>query len=748
MQTDISNTIFQQAIAFVTQTNKPLFLTGKAGTGKTTFLKYIRENCFKKLAVIAPTGVAAINAGGVTIHSFFQLPFGMYIPTHPDMWGGVDSNIYNKNQLLGKLRLNASKRELLRELDLLIIDEVSMVRADLLDAVDTVLRSVRRRLHEPFGGVQMLYIGDLFQLPPIVKDVERDLFHSIYNSPFFFDSKAIRELPPVYLELKKIYRQRDAGFIQILNNVRNNCCTEEDLHQLHAYYRPEFSPSSGDGYITLTSHNYKADSINREQLDKLPGKPSRYEAEITGDFSEHAYPAPRQLQLKEGAQIMFIKNDKGETRRYYNGKIGIIKRIDEKKSLIYIAFPDEPGSLELELETWKNIRYKYEQEKDEIKEEEMGSFTQYPIRLAWAVTIHKSQGLTFEKAIVDAGASFAAGQVYVALSRLTSLQGLVLRSRITPRNILTDSQVQEFSEHETSEEALREMLQSAQLDFIRQSLLETFDWKRLLEKMQQFITASSIKSIPDKQKEMEWLNTVKEALLQQQEVADKFKMQLERLLQAGDEKGYSLLHERTGKAADWFMTSLEEKCNKPIASRIEVLKIKSKTKKYVKGLRELLVVFMRKTGQVKQAATVTDSLRQSLRSNDFMDQATALYQPVEIHLPEELTPPPGPEKGATRRISLALYRAGKSIKQIAAERNLKRGTIEEHLITFIASGEVDVHSLVSSEKLKAIISTLEADPNLRSAGIREKLGPDFSYGEIRAVMLHWQREHATEKTAG
>ncbi len=402
MLSDPHNPVFQLAVQFVNQTARPVFLTGRAGTGKTTFLKFIRENSFKKMAVVAPTGVAAINAGGTTIHSFFQLPFGPFIPTPQFGWNPEAPGYTDPNSLFRNIRFNASKRELLQELELLIIDEISMVRADMLDAVDAVLRHFRQQPLVPFGGLQVLYIGDLFQLPPVVSKEEWNLLQQHYASPFFFDAQVIRQAPPVYLELNKIYRQNEAEFIRILNNIRNNRMEPEDLERLHDYYQPEFMAPSNDHYITLTSHNAKADNINREELGKLRGHQHTFEATVTGEFNDKAFPAEKMLTLKDGAQVMLIKNDKGEARRYYNGKIGVIKKITEEK--ILISFPDDPDDLTLEKETWKNIRYNYNKEKDKIVEEELGTFSQYPIRLAWAITIHKSQGLTFEKAVIDAGA--------------------------------------------------------------------------------------------------------------------------------------------------------------------------------------------------------------------------------------------------------------------------------------------------------------------------------------------------------
>lgn len=345
MSSDTSNSLFQKAIAFVNQTDRHLFVTGKAGTGKTTFLKYIKEHGFKKMAIVAPTGVAAINAGGVTIHSFLQLPFGTFIPTETSYWSGYSGEVNTRATLLKNLRLKAEKKRVIEELDLLVIDEISMVRADLLDMVDTVLRAVRRR-PEPFGGVQVVYIGDLFQLPPVVKPDDWQVLKDHYNSPFFFDAHAFGATEAVIIELKKIYRQNDDHFIHILNNIRNNCCTQSDFEVLNRRYNPDFTPSKKENYIVLTSHNSKADAINRSELLKLPGKLHHFEATIKGEFSDRSFPADKILELKVGAQIMFLKNDKGDIRRFYNGKIGTVKFIEE--ALITIAFPNEAETLDIE----------------------------------------------------------------------------------------------------------------------------------------------------------------------------------------------------------------------------------------------------------------------------------------------------------------------------------------------------------------------------------------------------------------
>lgn len=743
-QTDTSNIIFEQAVTFINQTNQHLFLTGKAGTGKTTFLRYIREHCYKKMAVLAPTGVAAINAGGVTIHSFFQLPFGTYLPTLKTIWGGEFQNIYNKNQLLGKLRFNSSKRDLIRELDLLIIDEISMVRADVMDAIDAVLRSVRRRPHEPFGGLQLLFIGDMFQLPPVVKDNEWEMMSEFYNSPFFFDAQVVKEALPIYIELKKIYRQSDQEFISILNNVRNNTCTEEDIERLQQNFHPYFTPDRHEGYITLTSHNYKADAINQQELDRLPGKMHKLEARISNEFPEHAYPVDKLMYLKEGAQIMFIKNDKGENRRFYNGKIGIIDRIDEYDKKIFVAFPGEKDLLEVDMETWRNIRYQYDNEQDEINEEELGTFSQYPIRLAWAVTIHKSQGLTFEKAIVDAGQSFAPGQVYVALSRLTNLDGLVLKSRITPASIMTDERILQFAEQEEPQERIQRVLEDAQNIFTEQSLLQAFEWDKLTDAWQQHIEAFNHRMLPDQDKAVALSKEIQISLLKQQGTAAKFTGVLQELMKEG-KTAYERIHERTGAAAAWFAKDLEDQVILKITKHIDEEKVKSRTKKYIKELKEILLTMMRKKLQVQQAAAITEGLAMSLDRKQLMERVSKLHTPFEIRPEGTADVPKGKAAvGESKRISLQLFKEGKSVAEIASTRSMAASTIEGHLAEFIPTGEIEITALISKDKLDVLLKEVVQHPEATSSVLKEKLGASFSYAEIKAAILF----HKTGGKAG
>ncbi len=418
------NEMFNLAYRFVTETGENIFLTGKAGTGKTTFLKYLKSHCVKNLIVAAPTGVAAINAGGVTLHSLFQLPFHPFLPTHS-----------NKEDLLRKMKFNKQRLALLRKMEVLVIDEISMVRCDVIDAIDTLLKSVRRNYNLPFGGVQLLCIGDLHQLPPVAQNHEWNILQEYYASPFFFDSLAVKEQQPVLIELNKIYRQKEESFVNLLNQVRINKMTDEDFEMLNDRYIAAFRPAYNEKYITLTSHNNQANIINNSEIGKLSTPSFIYEAEIKGDFPESMYPADASLMLKKGAQVMFIKND-GIEKRYFNGKIGVVSEISADKILV-----DCDGIvISVGKDAWDNNRYSLNRTDGKLEQEVIGTFTQYPLRLAWAITIHKSQGLTFDKVMIDAASAFSGGQVYVALSRCKSLGGIVLLNKI-PAHAIKDNEL-------------------------------------------------------------------------------------------------------------------------------------------------------------------------------------------------------------------------------------------------------------------------------------------------------------------
>ncbi|HVU93838.1 MAG TPA: helix-turn-helix domain-containing protein [Puia sp.] len=737
MLTDVANAEFQLAVQYVNQTARPIFLTGRAGTGKTTFLKYIRENSFKKMAVVAPTGVAAINAGGVTMHSFFQLPFGPFLPRVSGGWNPEQPGFSDANTLFRNIRFNAAKRELLLELELLVIDEISMVRADTLDAVDTILRHFRQQPLLPFGGLQVLYIGDLYQLPPVVSPAEWDILKGYYASPFFFDAQVIRQAPPVYLELKKIYRQKEGRFIEILNNIRNNRASWEDLERLHDHYQPEFMTPKGENYITLTSHNAKADAINQEELSKLRGRSRAFEASVTGEFNDKAYPAEKTLTLKEGAQIMLIKNDKGEVRRYYNGKIGTIKGMAEDK--LTIEFPEEPDELVLEKETWKNIRYAYNRERDEIEEEELGSFRQYPIRLAWAITIHKSQGLTFDKAIIDAGASFAPGQVYVALSRLRGLEGLVLRSRIPSTSISTDPRVVFYVEDRQAEPAAAQ-LEQEQIAFIGETMRKAFQWDRLVDQLQDHYTGYAHRKIPGREAAVVMARRWLDRCLAQKEVAEKFIRQLDQLMPGAQKDGYRQLSERAAAAAGYFLNQLETELIAPLQEHIGELRGKAKLRKYLQEIQALKGVVARKKQQMEDAVKIVEGLREGLDAGRLLtglegerkSRAEAPSEPASAAVAGRAA------RGDSNKLSLQWFREGRSIAEIAAQRELTVSTIESHLASFIFTGEVSVKELVDERKVEAILSVVRVLGTGSLGPIKSRLGDGYSFAEIRAVVNHFR----------
>lgn len=725
---DGQNELFRLAVSFVCYSHQSLFLTGKAGTGKTTFLKYIKNHCHKKMAITAPTGVAAINAGGVTLHSFFQLPFGAFLPEAGSVWGTGPQQFYNKKQLLSKLRLRENQREVIKSLELLIIDEVSMVRADLLDAVDAILRSVRRRPYEPFGGLQMLFIGDLYQLPPVVTAEDWQSLSGYYASPFFFDAKVLQEAPPVLLELQKIYRQNDPGFIHLLNQIRNNQCTDRDLEQLHQSYKPTFIPKEKSGYITLTTHNKIANQLNESALNRLPGKTIEIKAHIKDDFPQNAFPADEILRLKTGAQIMFIKNDKGEKRRYFNGKIGTVKSIDERNKKIEVAFPDEEESFFVETETWDNVRYEYDKANDELKEKTLGSFVQYPIRLAWAVTIHKSQGLTFDKAVVDAGRSFAPGQVYVALSRLTGTQGLVLHSRIYPESIQTDPRIQQYMSHNLSANDYTQMLDQAQMAYAIKLLLSAYDWSILEAECTFHFQSFNNRQIPEKEQGIRVAASVLDHHIELRKVAEKFRQTLAQFFQTPPYP-FQKIRERNQAAANWFLKALAEDI-KSLKQHLDNQESRSKVKKYIKDVQRLLQIIEQKQIQVERS----HALNRALSEAENIQEAMVLFLAPMPATKIEIATDTKPKKNLSKFLSLELYRAGKTIAQIAAERHLAESTIAGHLISFIPTGEVAVSLFISEEKAAEILAIAEKTEDLNLSKLHEALGHKFSFNELRAAM--------------
>ena len=731
-----TNSIFDLAAAFVLHTNRHLFLTGRAGTGKTTFLKYIKENTTKNTVIVAPTGVAAINAGGVTMHSLFQLPFGSFIPVRQPGFSTAPSQGTDLYTLLKNMRLNREKRQLLEEMELLIVDEVSMLRADLLDAMDGILRHVRKKLDTPFGGVQVLYIGDLYQLPPVVSNDEWTFLSQYYRTMFFFDALVINESRPLCIELDKIYRQSDVAFIDLLNNIRNNEATDEDLRILQKYYDPFFYPDPDEGYILLTSHNFKADKINQQALAMLHGDPFTFEGEVTGEFNEKALPAEKSMTLKVGAQIMFIRNDKGDQRRYYNGKIGIVSRIKDKE--IYIRFPGSNDELQLEHETWRNIRYAYNEPADTIIEEELGSYKQFPIRLAWAVTIHKSQGLTFEKAIIDAGQSFAPGQVYVALSRLTSLNGLVLASEITRAAIQTDPRIVSFGRMEVTQGELERELLSAQKEYIMLKLADSFNWIKLSQAFKDHHASYSDLRLPNQADAVELSASILRRVMKLGAIGERFTTQLRQLSATAEGDGYQQLAERVKAASLYFAKEIDEQLLNPCQKHYDETRVKSKVKKYLKALDGLKLLLSRKKLQLEHAVHLVVGMQEG-------KQVTALLSSYQMSMrigtgTQIVEQKADVKKGESRMISLEMLHEGKTIEEIASERALATSTIEGHLVSFVATGEVSLRQLVSEETELAIRNAIKHSSERNAGAIRAALGNTFSYPEIRAVLLQMEHE--------
>lgn len=536
--------VYDLADAFATSTAQSVFITGKAGTGKTTFLRRLREECPKSMAVVAPTGVAAINAGGMTLHSFFQLPFAPFLPTAE-----------GKRLFFSKHKMNGGKRKVLRELETLVIDEVSMVRADILDEVDAILRHYRFRPQEAFGGVQLIFIGDLYQLSPVVQEEEWRLLSSYYETPYFFHSHVIQEHPPLYLEFDRIFRQKHAHFIELLNQVRNNTLSQESMNMLASCYRPDFDTSKHKEYITLTTHNRRADAVNDREMSLLKGKSFTYTAKVKGIFPERNFPNDPELVLKKGAKVMFVSNDFSPMRRFFNGRIGQVTALNEHEIRVRCEGDDE--DIIVPMEVWTNVRYEINPKTNQLEEEEIGTYAQYPLRLAWAITIHKSQGLTFDKVVIDAEAAFAPGQVYVALSRCTSLDGLVLLTPIHRRNLMVDHEVVSYTQSSLQPIAqLQQHLEYARQWYQRRVLQSVYDLHVCAGLSKTFYAETYENEMAFNADEcLPFITALNERIQELSAVSQTFNHQLQKLFSEGDAEKCA---ERVAAAQSYFSDKLEE----------------------------------------------------------------------------------------------------------------------------------------------------------------------------------------------
>ena len=714
---DVSNEENEQlrsAWDFVEHTGRSIFLTGKAGTGKTTFLKTVVERSKKRSIVVAPTGVAAINAGGVTIHSFFQLPFTPYVP-----------NAHIKS----KFDFGKEKRRIIASLDLLIIDEISMVRSDLLDAIDSVLRRFRDR-YKPFGGVQLLMIGDLQQLTPVVTPEDEVLLKSYYDTPYFFGSKALQQIEYVTIQLEKVYRQQDDEFLNVLNQIRNAHPTAEALSLLNKKYNPTFIPKPGKGYIRLTTHNHLADNYNENELAKLPSQSFSYEAKIEGNFPEYSYPTSELLTLKQGAQVMFVKNDPSGNHRYYNGRIGEIVEIGDNQVSVLCPGDDEP--IDVEPLTWENAQYQLNSETREIETKVLGKFHQLPLRLAWAITIHKSQGLTFDRVIIDAGLSFASGQVYVALSRCRTLEGIVLSAPIEAKVILSDKRVETYinSQEEEARKSI-EQLPLLKEEYYRFLLVELFDFHNILYKeehllrlMTEFFYHSHTDITELHKRVLVKLKT------QVMGIAEKW---IQKICQTPTEQ----LHqndflERIKRSAAYFEDSIKETFTNSIDLAASInSNNKQAMSRFADSLAETRQAVLSHRYLLSRIAEQGFSITVYLHEKQY----SLLDAIDENKIGKKREKKPKVPKEKTWNITFQMYQQGLKPEKIAKERNLTLGTIIGHLARFIPTGEVLLSELVSPEHQKIILDVIQKiGIDVEKTAIKNLCPPDITYQEIELVI--------------
>jgi len=746
-------------LRFINQTHRSIFLTGKAGTGKTTLLHEIIRTTHKNVVVVAPTGIAALNAGGVTIHSMFQLPFAGFIPEERAPHFSDFVKFESKSTLRRHFKMSGLKKSVIRNMELLVIDEVSMLRADLLDAIDYMMQSVRQS-KRPFGGIQVLFIGDLLQLPPVVKNEEWQVLRNYYSGKFFFHSHVIQQNPPLYIELSKIYRQSDDTFISILNNLRNNVITNENIQTLNDYVQPHFDLKKNQGYIILTTHNAKADTINARSLTDLSGQTHTFHPEIVGDFPEKIFPVEEKLQLKIGAQVMFVKNDLSFEKKYFNGKMGVIKSLSEAEILVH--FPQENKTIEVERYEWQNIRYKVNEATKEIEEDVLGTFTHFPIKLAWAITVHKSQGLTFDKAALDVSQVFAPGQAYVALSRLRSLKGLILLAPLQMNGISNDQDVMDYARNKADEQLLENALQLETRQFIHNYLKTSFDWRNLAQEWRnhRFSYNQEAANSP-KAKHAMWAISNLEAIDNLLDPGAKFNAQLDKLFLLG-KPDFSFVSERVNAAFHYFQKPMDDLVS-AILWKLEEVK---RTKKAKAFFEELLVLEEMQTKAVLQlfkakalmesVVSGTEISKENLNSseirnyrNNKIESVAAEFRAQNVTLIDDETdierytgkkPKKEPKKN-TILVTLELWQEKNSIKEIANIRKLTSQTISIHIGKLIQIKAIPISDVFPSDKIDALAEAFEGYTEESLNGLKEKVGNRFTWDELKIFKASLEIQH-------
>lgn len=705
--TDSENADFNLALKLINTTKQHIFISGKAGSGKTTFLKSLRTH--KKYIITAPTGVAAMNAGGVTIHSVFNFPLIPYIPENVE--------IYNEQQT------DNNFKKILLELELLIIDEVSMLRADILDAIDIKLRHIRNQENIAFGGVQILFIGDLCQLPPVTK--EKIKLEQFYSCLYFIGAKCFQIASPVYISLKKIYRQDDSSFIDILNAIRENKLKQNHLELLNSRVIPVENFYNGN-YITLTTHNNIADQINQSEIESLKGQSYSCKATITGDFDIENVPVETELSLKIGAKVMILKNDKASLKKYFNGKIGEIEKIEEAKLLI--SFDGEPA-IPIVKEIWTKTAYKYDDKSKNITNEVLGTFEQFPIKLAWAVTIHKCQGLTFEKAIVDLEQTFVQGQAYVALSRLKSLEGLILKNKISTSSIQIDQSILAFME-ESKKLVDEKEIAIFQKDYLQFLILKSFKWPDALSLL-------DFKNFDDT-----IFDNLKGFFKIIENTLNKFCTQVNQILEHYEFEKSEVLNDRICKAVAYFTTEIENNGIKIIHEYTHLKKNNINYNRQVNALKEVKKHFVKLKYDLTTAESLTIGLCSGKSFGDVIASVYSLERPDKISLQTKIDVIEIVQKEYHSPI-LALFKSGKTVSELAEINNLTESAIEFQLTSFLQSGDITINELISEQNLQAVLAIIEQG-NKSIISIKSKMGNHVSYGQINSVLTFLTLENTGE----